>query len=542
MTAILILLLASLGGTVLGYVIFGLAGAVPGFIVGLITSGYALGDRLSLKAIGIGAACAGVTLIIGTLGPMILWPESGIAPAIGWVFAPVALLVGTVVGFLIYARPAANAPPPEKIAFFTTFAAIAILGINISLMRYMWTPLVPVFEEWRASDEIPMPEIASAGVLRIWTVDNRYWVNTHGTAVPKEFGEAVLASDGTVKITALDRDQFPAALTVALADETLPDIIGGLDSRAIWNALRSRGVADQFVRITGDLLPIATHGGLVGGLGRLGSTLVLNTRSSQIELARKVLLTTPTICPDSWVGSYAPKNRDLAILSEHAISAFVANDAGAMDEIRDPAMLAPPPRQESPLQTYTHGAHVCAMWGNDRLQFALVDVVYETDRALGQLMYVLVVRKSEDRWRVLAAAPFMAPVRDLVFRKSDLAASMKNNSTLPAPLMPATLLAPLDGEKPAAEPGTSYGSYRWHPSPSDSVTMEVLELACRYRDGRPLTRLAPLMYSGRNQVAIRGQISERNLRSGSTSCLWRVWSIADTGEIAFSEVHRLPGS
>ena len=542
MTAILVLLAGLLGGAALGYAMSGLAGVVPGLIIGLIIAGYSLGDRRSLQAIAIGVACGVVTLIVGIVGPLILWPDSGIAPVIGIILSPIAFLVGTVIAFLVLARSAARANWPRKIAFFTTFAVFVLLGINISLVRYMWTPLVPILEDSRAADEAPMPEVALAGVLGIWTVHNPYWVSAHGTAVPREFGEAVLAAQGTVKITALEKDQFRAALATAVAEQALPDIIGGHDQRAIWNGLKSHGLADQFVRITGNLLPKGSHGSLVGRLERLGGILFLNTQSPRIELAREVLLATPTVCPDSWVGSYAPRNRELELIVERAITAFVANDTGIMNQIADQAMLAPPPRKENPPAMITHGAHVCALWGNDRLQLALVDVVYDSARALGQLMYVLALRKSPQGWRVLAAAPFGAPTRKLVFGKQDLARSLRDNATSHPPPTPATLLAPSDGEEPAAEPGTSYGTYRWRPSASDGVLMEVFEIACRYRDGRPFTRLAPLMRVGRNPAAIRDQISESGLGAGSTSCLWRIWSVADTGEIAFSEVYRLNDS
>ena len=92
--------------------------------------------RLSGPAIVVGVVVGAVVIAVGIVGALIFMPESGIAPILGFLAAPVGFYVGGVCGFVWHSIRALVSPPRERYAYFIVFFLFALSPII--LFQYGW--------------------------------------------------------------------------------------------------------------------------------------------------------------------------------------------------------------------------------------------------------------------------------------------------------------------------------------------------------------------------------------------------------------------
>ncbi len=168
---------------------------------------------------------------------------------------------------------------------------------------------------------------------------------------------------------------------------------------------------------------------------------------------------------------------------------------------------------------------VCGYWETSRLAFVQTDSTYQAADSLGWVTALLIFRKQQGKWRLLAAS--IDPITNDEFVKEipKIVARMRKTSAPSVIPRAADLPAPRE-EGPAGSRRIS--AFLWRPSPSGGVVAEVAEFA-RNGDARLFARL-----SSRDQLRAV-QISAEKLPAVHGEWWWRVWSISDSGAVAFSE-------
>ncbi len=167
---------------------------------------------------------------------------------------------------------------------------------------------------------------------------------------------------------------------------------------------------------------------------------------------------------------------------------------------------------------------VCGYWGTSRLAFVQTDSTYQAADSLGWVTALLIFRKQQGKWGLLAAS--IDPITNDGFVKEvpKIVARIRKTSAPSVIPRPADLLAPRE-EGPAGSRRIS--TFRWRPSPSGDVVAEVAEFA-RNGDARLFVKLM-----SRDHLRA-AQISAEKLPVVHGEWRWRVWSISDWGAVAFS--------
>ena len=171
---------------------------------------------------------------------------------------------------------------------------------------------------------------------------------------------------------------------------------------------------------------------------------------------------------------------------------------------------------------------VCGFWGTDHLVFVQTDSTYQAANSLGWVGTLLILRKEEGTWKLLAGS--VDPVSNDEFVKDipKIVARIRKPWIPGGAPQPADLLVPRDAKGNAI--GKPIRTFRWQPTPSGNVVAEVVEFS-RNGDARLFVRLR-----SRNQQHLRpSQISAEKLPIVHGEWRWRVWSISDSGAIAFSD-------
>jgi len=169
---------------------------------------------------------------------------------------------------------------------------------------------------------------------------------------------------------------------------------------------------------------------------------------------------------------------------------------------------------------------VCRYWGTNHLFFVRTASTYQAVDSLGWVGALVVFREEEGKWKFLAGSADPVSNDEFVKEIPKIVARIGKPWMPGVAPQPAELLAPRYANGSAA--GKPLRAFRWRPSPSDNVVAEVAEFA-RNGDARLFVRLRPLDHL---QPA---QISVEKLPIVHGEWWWRVWSISDSGAIAFSE-------
>jgi len=167
---------------------------------------------------------------------------------------------------------------------------------------------------------------------------------------------------------------------------------------------------------------------------------------------------------------------------------------------------------------------VCGYWGTNHLVFVQTDSTYEAADSLGWVSALVIFREEEGKWKFLAGSA--DPVSNDEFVEVPKIVAKIGKPWMPgvAP-QPAELLAPRDAEGSAV--GKPIRAFRWQPSSSSDVVAEVAEFA-RNGDARLFVRLTSLDHLRPAQLSVELPIVHGEWQ-------WRVWSISDSGAIAFSD-------
>ncbi len=490
--------------------------------------------RLSRPALLVGAVLGAVVFAAGFFGPLIFLPESNIGPIIGIFLGPVAFYVGGLGGFVWYAKRALRSSPRERNAYFIVLILFALSPLFLFAGPLRWWQEADV-----AGTVAVMPDDAPLGALRIWTVDNSHWVNRYGaSSVPKMFGDAVKAAGGTASVEAISKEAFPRMLADAVARNQLPDIIASLNSRLIRKHFDRHRLGSRMVKVHSVLAPLATQGGLKSGLEWLGAPY-LDRQSDKFELMRQVMLQIPERCSDNWSGVKGVDAQELSPLVKEMAAAYVARDMAALSRYRDPDALSfPDDGDRAEPDARVHGVVVCSLTGNDRLAFSKTVTVFEKPNALGHQTWLLTVRRNGGSWRLLAVTSDSVPSRRISFERSATAKALSGESNTFSPDAPL-LLYPDNNARPQPADGAKYGMFRWRPSDDANTAMEMLETACRNDRRQVFNTLAMQLKPPSHEKYIPGEHSASWI-SKRAQCKWRVWRVARSGDIVFSETRHIP--
>ena len=500
-----------------------------------ILGAFLVSIRLSGPAIVVGAVLGTVVFAAGFFGPLIFMPESGIGPIMGILLGPVAFYVGGMGGFAWRAKRALQSPPRELNAYFIVLVLFALSPLFFYAGPARWWQEADV-----AENVATMPKDAPLGTLRIWTVDNGHWINRYGaSSVPKMFGEAVKAAGGTASVEAISAEAFPRMLADAVARNQLPDIIASFNWRLIRAQFKRHGLWSRMVKVHSVLAPLASEGGLKSGLQWLGVPY-LNRQSDKFELMRQVMLQIPKECLGSWSGVYGVDAQELTPLVKEMAAAYIARDKGVLSRYRDPAALSlydDGDRAETDARV--HGVVVCSLFGNDRLAFSKTVTVFEKPNAIGHQASILAVRRNGGSWRLLAVTSDTGPGRRISFQRSATAKALSGGSNSFSPDAPL-LLSPENNARPQPTDGEKYGMFRWQPSDDANTAMEMLETACQNKRRAVFITLALQLKPPSHEEYIPGEQLASWINSEHTQCKWRVWRVARSGDIVFSEIRHIP--
>lgn len=286
-------------------------------------------------------------------------------------------------------------------------------------------------------------------------------------------------------------------------------------------------VRRSLVQVNGSLIELA---GVRGGRQFLVST------SEHAEAARRFALRPPDC--DLLVAAETSLPPDLQQAAMEIADAYLRSPAQttAWD---DPDRLATEgTRWDSVNATETK---TCSYWGNDRLAFVSLLATFEHEGyegqphpvslaqgpLIGQMPILLVLRRRGAQWLLLAASsdpwsnePFLREIQ--AFSKLLHGSASKQTS-----MAPAKLLSPDDGKSPVPDAGQRFGDFTWQPSPSSDVVAQIAEFA--YQNDDRLFFL-PNQFGG-----ALDRVSDGLVWNAESIWKWRVWSISDTGAIAFSD-------
>ena len=187
-----------------------------------------------------------------------------------------------------------------------------------------------------------------------------------------------------------------------------------------------------------------------------------------------------------------------------------------------------------------YGVVVCSLTGNDRLAFSKTVTVYERPDQLGHQTWLVVVRRNGGSWRLLDVTSDSKPSRRISLNRTATAKALRGGSNSFSPSAPL-LLSPQNNARPQPENGAKYGMFRWRPSDDANIAIEMLETACRDKRRRTFNTLAMQLKPPSHEKYIAGEYPASSSHNGKHwQCKWRVWRVARSGEIMFSDTRQIP--
>lgn len=383
------------------------------------------------------------------------------------------------------------------------------------------------------------PAPANKQTIVLWKVGSPVTNETPASNVPPDLALKAKKMGISLQVKGFPAKGFGQIFLGAFSQDEEPDVVATYNMQSIEK--RPSGddgivgiatdpeVRKSLVQVKGLL------NDLIGGAG--GFEFLIST-SKNYDAARRFALRPPEC--DARVSSPGTIPSDVDLISQQIAKAYLHDPDSARDYDDSDRLVAPGEQSESMELRETAR---CGYWGNEHLAFVSLMTAYESEKlpgrtpvasafashhSLGQVPLLLVLRKQDKQWRLLAAS--IDPITNGVFVRG----VAKGISLLQGPvsreteLPPAVLLAPPDGQ--ASEDDEDFGGFRWRPSPSENVVAEVAEFAYR-SDARLFLRLRE-----HSADAASDQVSAGRLATTGSEWKWRIWSISDTGAIAFSDV------
>ena len=360
--------------------------------------------------------------------------------------------------------------------------------------------------------------------LRVWRIGSPYLGDTPGTAVPSRVARELENSGARLEIHSLPAVELTERITQAIEAKSLPDVLV-IDNHGLITGITTQlgtfaglsdhpRLGDQLLRVTG------AFDGLLGP--QRGWTYLL-TGSSNHAAAKRTAMRAPG-CGDT--GPVVELDELTPIVPSIVYDYLKGNDTfsghadGALLSAIDPA----------PKSAVTRDVSICGVWGNDRIRFVGTRASYEGSTAIGHTPVLLIFRKVDGRWQLLAAS--RDPISNSEFLRNlpTLVSLLESDGRRHPPAPPALLRAPVDGMGLQVVPDKRprFWDFVWENPPSRSMVANIAEFAYE-RDARFFLMVRP---------GTVHQISSGMLWNTRTEWKWRIWSVNSAGDISFSEVRR----
>jgi hypothetical protein len=435
------------------------------------------------------------------------------------IMALLALGIGLTVFAVIYfgaqrpeskpTAPAAEAPSPKPI------------------------PSVVVATPSAEEPSTPASSRTEERVITVWKVGSPHSGETPDTTVPLDLERSAEQIDHRLKIEAFPAKDFAEAFFEAFKKNQEPDILA-IDNYGIINGIRTSlgtftgiesndTVRQKLVGVTQSLKELE---GPQGGWEFLLST------SKNYDAAKLLALRAPE-CDAGW--KLTPLPPDLKGIAGRIGWAYLRGDATTLKTLDDADRIYTAVPDQNQLQVSE--TKECGYWGNDHLAFVPMVFTFELPKTLGRIAMLLVFRKQDSRWRLLAASTDPVSTKGFVEEIPGLVSLLRKAWTPDRKPIPAELLTPADGQFPQPAAGQRFGDFSWHPSTSTNVVAEIVEFAYTAAiSGRPSNNDARLFIRLRSgNSPLKDQISDGQLWTTRGLWRWRVWSISDAGDVSISE-------
>jgi hypothetical protein len=362
----------------------------------------------------------------------------------------------------------------------------------------------------------------------IWKVGSPYrTAEIPGAGIPADLARGAEKTGHKVAVQTFSADGFAKTFLDAFDRNQEPDvlvfdnygIIHGLPARAFGTpgAIAYPGIGSD-LRVNESLIEATRSLSRLAG-GRSGWQFLLST-SKNHEAARSLALRPPEC---SLPGSWLPVPKELEAAAATMAKNYLEEKNPELKPLEDPDRLSTDaPGSHS---REVNSVRECGYLGNDHLAFLPMVLRYQSPKALGWIDLLLILRKQQDEWRLLAAST--DPISNGVFlAQIPRLAGMIAKAWIPgSEASPATSLTP---DFPEPPPGKRFGSFNWQPSDSANLVAEIVEFA--YNND---TRLSVKFHEP--DVSDESQISASHLLTTKGLWRWRVWSISNSGSVSFSE-------
>ena len=367
------------------------------------------------------------------------------------------------------------------------------------------------------------PSPSGENQILVWRVGSPYVGDTPDTTVPLDLKLRAREIGSRIQIESFPAKGFAREFFDAIEMHQEPDIIAFDNMGIIDGSSTSLGgstgigssatVRKALIKVTGSLKD------LTGGSG--GWQYLVST-SKNHEAARKLALQPPE-CDPSLPSSQVPA--DVQQLSKN-ISKLYLEQSPSLGAFEDSQRLIAEGVRRDTLSVSETRA--CGSWGNKRLIFVSLNSTYESEKTIGQIPVLLILRNQNNNWKLLAASTDPISTSTFLQQIPRFSQSLQGPSRQKGELLPASRISPLSGLAPTPVSGQRFGEFSWQPSSSEDVVAEIVEFAYQ-NDARLFLR--PRLKS----VAV-DQISSGQLWRSKSEWQWRVWSISSAGDVVFSQV------
>ena len=366
----------------------------------------------------------------------------------------------------------------------------------------------------------------------IWKVGSPYTGDTPSTIIPPDLARSAGKIGHKVEILAFPASGFAKTFQDAFEQNQEPDILV-IDNYGIISGLSAKagalGREEVFPGIGSNPKVSASLMKTAGSLSKLagerGGWEFLFSTSRNYEAARSLVLRPPEC---SLRGRWLPVPKEFQTVAATIAAAYIEEKDSLLKPLEDTDRLNTDIAE--PQSRTVSGTKECGYSGNDYLAFLPMVLRYESPNTLGWVNLLLILRKQQDQWRLLAASTDPISNTDFVSRIPELISSIPEARGPGKDPSPAKLLAPDDGESPEPVSGERFGHFTWQTSPSPDVVAEIVEFA--YDNDSRL-----FIHFRRGETPAQSQISDGKLWYTRSPWRWRVWSIADS--ISFSEARWL---
>jgi len=367
---------------------------------------------------------------------------------------------------------------------------------------------------------------AGEGQIVVWRVGSPYIGSTPDTTTPLDLRQQAEKLGSPIRIESFPAKGFAQVFFDAFEAHKEPDVIA-FDNMGILEGAStplggftgigsSSTVRKALVQVTGSLQDLT--GGHMHGWQYLIRT------SKNYEAAKRLALRAPE-CDVDWPQASAPVDEAVSL---RITKAYLERSA-TLRTFEDPERLVAEGERRGNLQV--EATRVCGYLGNQKLAFVSLISTYESVKTIGQLPVLLILRRTDDQWRLLAASTdpmttgpaFLEQLQELA-SKLHLSPAQENNASA------AELLSPTDDLAPPAQ-DRNY-EFKWQPSSSDGVVAEMAEFG--YQDD------ARLFLRFRANKPLVDEVPAGMLWFTQSVWQWRVWSITASGSVTLSPSRSFP--